>query len=228
MAPRIGVTACEHPRDYLEAIRRAGGDPQVIEPGTGPAWRLLDRLGGLMLTGDCDVDPQLFGEQPHHTTRRADPGRNEFEIALMREAITHDLPVLAICRGLQVMNVALGGTLVQDIPSMITGAESHDVGNSHVTLAHEVWVTRGSALWHALEERLTDDTCKVNSRHHQAVAKVGDGLEVSATSPDGIIEGLERSASRFCVGVQWHPENFWRTGEFRSLFEAFVAACESA
>jgi len=227
MAPRIGVTACEHLPDYLEAVRRAGGDPHVLEPGSGTAGGLLEGLDGLMLTGGRDVDPKLFGERRHSSTEDAEPGRDEFEVTLVREAVARDLPVLAICRGLQVMNVALGGTLVQDIPSMITGAEPHDVGDTPITFAHEVWVTRGSTLWRALEERLADEACRVNSRHHQAVRKVADGLEVSATSPDGIVEGLERSASRFCVGVQWHPENFWRTGEFRPLFEAFVTACES-
>lgn len=224
MAPRIGVTACEHLPDYLEAVRRAGGDPHVLEPAGGPA-AALDELDGLMLTGGRDVDPQTFGEQRHTTTEDAEPGRDEFEIALTRGAIERDLPLLGICRGLQVMNVALGGTLVQDIPSMITGADAHDVRETPVTLAHDVWVTRGSKLWRALEERLSDETCAVNSRHHQAVRKVAEGLEVSATSPDGVIEGVERPGSWFCVGVQWHPENFWRTGEFRPLFEAFVTAC---
>lgn len=224
MAPRIGVTACEHLPDYLEAVRRAGGDPLVLEP-RGEAARILDRLDGLMLTGGRDVDPSLFGEQPHGTATSAEPGRDEFEVALVREAVARDLPLLGICRGLQVLNVALGGTLIQDIPSMITGAEPHDVGDTPITFAHEVWITKGSTLWRALEERLADDACRVNSRHHQAVRKPASGLEASATSPDGIIEGLERLASRFCVGVQWHPENFWRTGEFRPLFEAFIAAC---
>jgi putative glutamine amidotransferase len=226
MAPRIGVTACAHLQDYLEAVRRGGGEPSVLEPTAGPAAAVLDGLDGLLLTGGRDVDPALYGEKRHTTTEDAEPGRDAFEVALVREAVGRDLPILGICRGMQVLNVALGGTLVQDIPSLIPGAEAHGAAGTPVMLAHEVWVTRDSQLWKALEEVLSDETCTVNSRHHQAVRKLAKGLEASATSPDGIVEALERPKSRFCVAVQWHPENFWRTGEFRPLFEAFVSACE--
>jgi len=228
MAPRIGVTACAHLLDYLEAVKRAGGDPVVLAPGDVEPDRAVVELDGLLLTGGRDVDPTLFGEPPHATAEEAEPGRDQFEIDLVRAAVARNLPLLGICRGMQVINVALGGTLIQDIPNQMPGAQNHDVTDAPITLAHEVWVTRESQLGRALGDRLSeDDSCEVNSRHHQAVGRLGDGVEATATSPDGVVEGLERSGTRFCVGVQWHPENFWRTGEFRPLFEAFIDACHA-
>ena len=155
-----------------------------------------------------------------------EPHRDEFEIALVREARARRLPILAICRGLQVLNVACGGTLVQDIPSQISGALAHclDVPpHEAFELAHEVWLDKDCKLGRLMSERLEGaDSCEVNSRHHQAVKRVADGFQVAATAPDGIIEAIEESSDQFCLGVQWHPENFWRTGEFRPLFEAFL------
>jgi putative glutamine amidotransferase len=226
MAPRIGITRCAHLADYLEAIRRAGGEPHVIDPASGAPAGVLETIDGLLLTGGADVDPALYGEAPHPSVERVEAGRDEFELALVRLAVERDLPVLGLCRGVQVMNVAFGGSLVQDVPSQTPGTITHAVADAPITAAHEVWVSKGSRLWQALQERLNEDeTCEVNSRHHQAVGRVAEGFEVSATAPDGLIEAIERPASRFCLGVQWHPENFWRTGEFRCLFEAFVAAC---
>jgi putative glutamine amidotransferase len=227
MTPRIGISHCAHLADYVEAVRRAGGDPHVLEPGPAAPARALEMIDGLLLTGGADVDPALYGEARHPSVAAAEPGRDAFELALVRLAVDRDLPVLAICRGVQVLNVALGGSLVQDVPSQTPGAVAHSVTDTPITWAHEVWVSKGSRLWQAMQERLNEDAeCQVNSRHHQAVARVAEGFEVSATAPDGLTEAIERPASRFCVGVQWHPENFWRTGEFRCLFEAFVAACE--
>ena len=141
------------------------------------------------------------------------------------DALEADLPILAICRGVQVMNVAVGGTLVQDIPSGVEGAVSHQVPMPKHAIAHEVWVNRESLLWSLMEERLENgDTLGVNSRHHQAVKAVADGFVVSATAPDGAIEAIERPGHAFCVGVQWHPENFWRTGEFTGLFDGLIHA----
>jgi len=226
MTPRIGITHCSHLADYVEAIRRAGGEPHVIEPATGSPSGVLETIDGLLLTGGADVDPAHYGETRHPSVEDAEPGRDAFEIALARLAAERDVPVLGLCRGAQVLNVAFGGSLVQDIPTQTPGDVAHAVSDTPITWAHEVWVSKGSRLWQALQERLTeDDSCKVNSRHHQAVGRVADGFEASATSPDGLVEAIERPASRFCVGVQWHPENFWRTGEFRCLFEAFVEAC---
>jgi putative glutamine amidotransferase len=152
--------------------------------------------------------------------------RDEYEIALVRAALAADVPVLAICRGLQVLNVAAGGTLVQDIPSQVAGALTHTVATPKDAIAHEVRVSPGSRLAALMQDALAGTgTLKVNSRHHQSVRRVAGGFTVTATAPDLVVEALEREASRFCVGVQWHPENFWRTGEYRRLFEGLVAAC---
>ena len=132
---------------------------------------------------------------------------------------------------MQVLNVACGGTLVQDIPSQIAGASGHrfDVPPHQPSrCAHEVWVDKDSLLARLIGDRLRDqDACDVNSRHHQAVKDVAPGFRVSATAPDGVIEAIEDPAARFCLGVQWHPENFWRTGEFRALFEGFLEAART-
>ena len=148
--------------------------------------------------------------------RRPDAVRDEFELALARLALAEDTPMLAVCRGLQVINVAAGGTLIQDIPSEVNQALGHQIDTPLYAIAHEVWVARGSALSNVMQEELADgEVLQVNSRHHQAVKQTAAGFDVCATAPDGIIEAIERPNSRFCIAVQWHPENFWRTGEFR-------------
>lgn len=222
--PLIAVTPCRTLTDYLESVRRAKGEPEALTLET-PIADVLSRARGLLLTGGGDVDPALYGEAPHATFEPAEPGRDAFEIELVRAAVDADLPIFAICRGMQVLNVALGGTLVQDIPSMVNGALTHQVPEPRYALAHEVWVTKTSRLAALLKDGLEGgDTCQVNSRHHQAVKDVAPGWEVTATAPDGVIEAIEAPSKRFALAVQWHPENFWRTGEFRSLFEGFIAA----
>ena len=211
--------------DYLESVRRAGGEPiEVVVGGESPD-QILARVDGLMLTGGGDVDPQLYGEAPHETFQAAETGRDAFEIALARAAVASAVPLQAICRGMQVLNVAMGGTLIQDIPSQVTGALAHAVPQPRAGSAHEVWVAKGSRLQALLADHLEDDeTCHVNSRHHQSVKQVAKGFEVTATSPDGVVEAMEKPDAAYCVAVQWHPENFWRTGEFRELFEGLVQA----
>lgn len=219
----IAVSQNRRMTDYLESIRRAGGDPVEVGGDETPA-AIVARAGGILLTGGGDVDPALYGEAPHSSYEAAEPGRDAFEIALARAAIEADVPLLAICRGMQIVNVAGGGTLVQDIPSEIAGALTHSITEPRFAIAHEVWVTKGSRLWAIMADKLDGESLQVNSRHHQAVKRAADGFEVTATAPDGVIEAMERPASRFCLAVQWHPENFWRTGEFRPLFEHFVRA----
>jgi putative glutamine amidotransferase len=219
--PTVAITPCRKPRDYEAAVRRAGATPKPLSLDT-PTVSALDGVDGLLLTGGDDVDPALYGETAHPTCDVSEPGRDAFELDLIRRALAADLPVLAICRGLQVLNVALGGTLIQDIPSEPGPLLRHDAEGPPTALAHTVAVTPGSYLATLVGP---DDTRAVNSRHHQSIRALGRGLVVTGVSPDGVIEAAEVPAVRFCVGVQWHPENFHATGEFDRLFAGFVDAC---
>jgi putative glutamine amidotransferase len=229
--PMIGITSCRKLEDYKQSILHVGGEVRIVDASMA-IDEALTGIDGLLLTGGDDVAPGRYGEAPHPTVVEAEPGRDEFELALVKAARDRHLPVLAICRGIQVLNVAFGGTLVQDIPSQVSGALPHTLKippNEPYTLAHEVWLEKGSLLSNLMGERLSDvDACEVNSRHHQAVKTVATGFKVSATAPDGVIEAIEDPTAEFCLGVQWHPENFWRTGEFRPLFEGFIAAATTA
>ena len=222
--PRIAVTPCKRPKDYNAAVRRAGAEPWVPSLADDPA-EVVRQADGVLLTGGDDVDPAFFGEAAHASFEPAEPGRDAFELELVREALAADVPVLAICRGLQVLNVAAGGTLIQDIPSEAGAFAEHSLGPS-TQMAHDVAVTGASQLSRLLGSRAASGRCSVNSRHHQAIRALGAGLTVSATAPDGIVEGVEMPAHRFCVGVQWHPESFHATGEFDGLFSGFVDACK--
>ena len=224
----IAIAQNRRMSDYVESVRRAGGEPIEVAAGGESPEQIVARVDGIMLTGGGDVDPTLCGETPHETFQSAETDRDAFEIALTRAAIAANVPFLAICRGMQLLNVAMGGTLIQDIPSQVPGALDHSVLEPRAHVAHEVWVSKDSRLSTLLAEHMEDgETCHVNSRHHQSVAKVAPGFEVTATSPDGVIEAMEKPGGAFCMGVQWHPENFWRTGEFRSLFEGFVQAASA-
>lgn len=229
MAPIIAVTRCKSIDDYLKSVARAGGEPRVLDPEGGPGEVALDSAEGLLLTGGPDVDPARYGEERHATVSAIAPERDEFEIALIRAAMSRGLPIFGICRGMQVLNVALGGSLIQDLPSHGDRTIEHSKTTPLCAIAHEVWVNPTSIVASLMPEKMAEaDACAVNSRHHQAVNRLAAGLEVAATAPDGVIEAIERPGVPFCVAVQWHPENFWRTGEFRELFEGFVEACRRA
>jgi len=224
----IAIAQNRRMSDYMESVRRAGGEPIEVAAGGEAPEHILARVDGIMLTGGGDVDPMLYGDTPHATFQAAEADRDQFEMALTRAAIAANIPFLAICRGMQLLNVAMGGTLIQDIPSQVPGALEHSVPEPRAHVAHEVWVAKGSRLSALLADHMEDgETCHVNSRHHQSVATAAPGFEITATSPDGVIEAMETPGAAFCIGVQWHPENFWRTGEFRSLFEGFVQAANA-
>jgi putative glutamine amidotransferase len=224
--PWIAIASCTKLADYEESVRRAGGDVRVLNAATDSPSAAIATAGGLLLTGGGDVRPDLYGAVPHATFDPAEPGRDEYEVELVRLALQKNIPVLAICRGVQLLNVARGGTLVQHIPEEVGTTVEHRVKEPRFAVAHDVWLTRDSLLERTLRERLEgEESCAVNSRHHQAAKDLGEGLVATATAPDGVIEAVEDPNRRFCLGVQWHPENFWRTGEFRPLFDAFVEAC---
>jgi putative glutamine amidotransferase len=228
MSPIIGVAPCRSLPDYLESLRRVGAEPRVFDPVRERPEQVVGEVAGLLLTGGVDIDPARYGEERHAAVVSIEADRDEFEFGLLRAARERQMPIFGICRGLQVMNVALGGSLYQDIPAQLSGNLQHTVPTPPCCIAHEVWVSKGSRLWTLMQEKMGDaDTCSVNSRHHQAVKTLAPGFEVTATAPDGVVEAIECDGGTFCLGVQWHPENFWRTGEFRPLFEGFIEACRS-
>jgi putative glutamine amidotransferase len=222
--PIIAIPPCDKLRDYEESIRRAGADVRVLDRAIDRPEDVIRSAQGILLPGGGDVMPSIYGEAAHRTYSAAEPGRDDYELELARRAVEADVPLLGICRGIQVLNVARGGSLVQDIQDEIGVTVNHTQRDSPVTIAHEVWISEGSLLDRLMRERLESDACPVNSRHHQAPKVLGAGLIVSATAPDGVIEAIEDSSRRFCLGVQWHPENFYRTGEFRPIFEGFIQA----
>jgi putative glutamine amidotransferase len=208
--------------DYVRSVERTGALPVILAPGVpGDAVAHLQRLDGLMLTGGADIDPALYGQAPHARLGRVSRPRDDFEIALCREALRRNLPILAICRGHQVLNVATGGTLVQDIPSESAGDVDHDPKRPRRDRVHEVRILKGSRL----RRLLGKETLGVNSFHHQAIRTLGRGLVATAWSPDGLIEAVEAPEQRFVVGVQWHPESFWDDPVgFQPLFLSLVEA----
>lgn len=210
---------------YIRAAESAGMVPVVLPPleDAGAAGAALAPMSGLLLSGGEDVNPRHYGAESHPRTHTPHDVRDRWEIALLREARERHLPTLAICRGIQVANVALGGTLVQDLASEWDGPLTHD-GEVRDRRTHEVRVESSSRLASLLG---TTALC-TNSLHHQALERVAPGLRVTARAPDGVIEGVEWDGDDWwMVGVQWHPEELTGTAEGwdRALFAAFAGAC---
>lgn len=207
--------------NYCDAIAAAGGVPVLLPHEGAAVASYLGLITGLVVTGGAfDVDPSLFGALTRHETVKLKERRTDFELAITRGAVTRDLPVLGICGGQQLLNVALGGTLLQHIPDEVPNALAHEQPNPRTEPGHTVAITRGSLL-HKITR---SDELAVNSAHHQAVKDIAPGIVIDATAPDGVIEGIEDPRRRFCIGVQWHPEYGLSEGDKR-LFAAFIAAC---
>jgi putative glutamine amidotransferase len=219
--PRVRVNEA-----YITALTEAGLLPLVLAPmDAALAVASLTDIAGLLLTGGEDIDPGRFGEQPHAATGRPHAARDSYEIALARAAFEARVPTLAICRGAQVMNVALGGTLIQDIPSQAPTAIAHDPGRRSERV-HRVNVVERSRL----AEAIGATAIATNSSHHQAVGELAADLVITAHSEDGIVEAIEpRDPAWWMVGVQWHPEELTTTAEDwdRKLFAAFAEAVRS-
>jgi putative glutamine amidotransferase len=210
---------------YIRAVQAAGGIPVLLTPHftTEVQAALWRRLDGLLLTGGGDIEPARFGEAGHPTVADVSPARDDLELGLTRRAVTEDLPLFAICRGIQVLNVALGGTLVQDIPSEWPNALAHSQTAPRHEVTHAVKIMGEGTL---LGRVLGALEVEVNSMHHQAIKQLGDGLREVAWATDGIVEGVEMPGDeRFVLGVQWHPEELVpHDPASRNLFEALIAA----
>ena len=210
---------------YVKAIRHAGGIPLLIPLGTGRAdlRRIIQLVDGILFTGGGDVAIERFKGQEHPKVANVSPLRDQLEFTLMELVFEEHLSLLAICRGIQVLNVAFGGTLYTHIEDQLDNALKHDwypnfPRDKH---AHTVSLAYGSVLHEIFEV----DEVPVNSLHHQGIAKVGEGLEAIAFAPDGLVEGLAVVDEKFAVGVQWHPECLPDDPEMQALFKAFITAC---
>ena len=207
-------------QNYADAIVAAGGLPVAVPHYSALAEQYLQRIDALVVTGGAfDVDPTLYGDGDRHATVTLKEGRTAAEMAMTRGAIDQGKPVLGICGGEQLLAVALGGTLIQHIPDAVPDALEHEQTNPRHEPGHTVVITPGTML-----HRIVGTAeMRVNSAHHQAIRTPGRGV-VNALAPDGVIEGIEDPAHRYCIGVQWHPEYFIDPGD-RRIFDALIAAC---
>jgi len=207
--------------NYCGAVSQFGAIPLPLPHEVDKVEAYLDMLDGLVVTGGAfDVSPELYGENSKHSTVTTKDRRTKFEFAITTGALNRKIPILGICGGQQLLNVVLGGTLIQHIPDTIPNALEHEQKNPRTEPGHEVSIKPGTLL----HKIVGSDTIAVNSAHHQAVAKPAPGTTVDAVAPDGVIEGIEYADHPFCLGVQWHPEYFV-SGADRKIMQAFVEAC---
>ncbi|CAN5181690.1 gamma-glutamyl-gamma-aminobutyrate hydrolase family protein [soil metagenome] len=226
MRPVIGITtyaqeaswgawrlpAALIPLDYVDAVERAGGRPVLIPPSEDGVDETLEALDGVVFSGGADVDPSIYGAEPHAKTDAPHARRDAGELALLQAALDRDMPVLAVCRGFQLLNVLRGGDLVQHLPDAVGNDDHKQTPGTFVE--HPVEVKVGTRLASMIGAR-----SEVTSHHHQGLGKVGAGLVETAWAGDGTLEGVEDPSLRFLVGVQWHPE----AGEDEALFANLVA-----
>ena len=208
---------------YLRAVEAAGGLPLVIPPMPSSAIKpLIDRLHGICLSGGPDLDPGIYGAEPHAQLGPTEPELDRFELELAREAHERNLPILAICRGMQLLNVATGGTLIQHLPDVTDGSVDHRQTAAADRTTHPVDLATGS-----LTARVVGSAdISVNSFHHQGIDHLGRGLLAVGWSPDGVVEAIEAPGRDFTLGVQWHAECLTELPEQARLFESLVGASQ--
>ena len=215
------------PADYCRAIEQAGGTPVMLSPTSSRAVtsRISDHLDGLVLSGgNFDIHPAYYGETPTKEIGEIKAERTQFELRLTHLAIKRNLPLLGICGGAQAINVALGGTLYQDIATQLPEAMEHQQSRKKYTGGHRVQIRAGTRLGTIVKRQ----TLVVNTTHHQAIKSLGRGLIVNATAEDGVVEGIESPRHAFVVGVQWHPEALApKFPQQRKIISAFVDACRT-
>lgn len=220
--PHLGY--CLRP-SYINAVNEAGGLPLILPINSDPEGikQLLTMIQGLVITGGGhDLDPCLYGEERAAFISELNEERTVFELAMAKGALEQGKPVLGICNGLQVINVAAGGTLHQDIPTQIKGSLPHQQEGPRTSTAHEVYILPDSRL----RQMMNAEKICVNSLHHQAVKGVGSGFRVNAVATDGVIEGIEKVGPGFAIGVQWHPEDLYQHDpRMKALFAAFIKDC---
>ncbi len=230
--PLIGVTATQEKGDapsnyqigrhYINGVARAGGIPIILPliQNEEQIQELAFRLDGLLMSGGVDMDPMLFGEEPHPKMGRIDPERDFFEKTMLEKMLQQEKAVFGICRGCQIINLVMGGTIYQDLPAQKGGElVKHSQNAPRWYPTHSVKVKSGSDLI----DVFADETIRVNSYHHQAIKDVAPGFTATAHAPDGVVEAIEYQKDQFILGVQWHPEQLWERDEATlELFRMFV------
>ncbi|MFP4456694.1 MAG: gamma-glutamyl-gamma-aminobutyrate hydrolase family protein [Clostridia bacterium] len=232
MRPIIGVTSFHDWKEerirqnetYIKAVEKSGGVP-ILLPVTDSEEaidRFLDVIDGLVISGGPDIGANFFNEEPHKDVGAIAPLMDRFELSITRKAIEKQIPIFGICRGLQLLNVAMGGTLYQDIYSQYDTKIQHRQMAPRSFTAHSIEIEEDSLLY-----KLFGKSLRVNTFHHQALKDVANGLKVVAYAPDGIIEAVEGVGEGFIVGVQWHPEGMWNSEyNYDSLFDEFISKCK--
>jgi putative glutamine amidotransferase len=211
---------------YVDAIRRAGGFPVLLTPASDAEGiaLVLTHVDAVVFTGGKDVDPAHYGEPLLNTKVSPEPERDAFELPLAQDAVARNVPVLAICRGMQVLNVALGGSLWQDIPEQVESALPHYQKTPRDESTHQLELVRDSLIWDLVGGT---DALTANSFHHQATRRLAPSLVAAAHAPDGLVEAVELPGREFVVGVQWHPEHLTAHASHRRLFEGLVHAARA-
>ena len=217
---------------YIKSMLKVGLLPYIapldfdVCSASELAKEACEHVSGVLITGGVDIDPSLYHESPHEKLGEIDELRDRFEMALVKEAISRKLPLMGICRGSQIINVALGGSLYQDIHSQVPDALNHTVNENRSEPAHRIdIVDKKSHLFEIIKQ----ECAEVNSTHHQAIKSLGDNLRAVSYAPDGIIEAIEHSCYPFLLGVQWHPEDMIEKNlSMHAIFERFACAVEES